>query len=323
VEKEFFPPIPVGNTPLWKPVKLREQTGFASLYLKDDTLNPTGSLKDRASFLVAAFARKYGVRDVVVASTGNAASSMAGIGAAAGLNVRIFIPASAPKAKMVQALQYGADVTLVDGTYDKAFDMSIEYTEKHGGLNRNTAFNPMTIEGKKTAALEVFAQLKKMPDYVFVPTGDGVILSGVYKGFKDIINAGLADKMPVIYAAQAEGSSALCRALKNGDFGKPVASSTVADSIAVEVPRGGYYALKALKEYGGRCVTVSDNEIIKAQSELAAVSGLFAEPSSSAAYAGFLKVKGDLPADSTVVLLITGSGLKDIDTAMKGVKIEK
>lgn len=323
VEKEFFPPIPVGNTPLWKPVILREKTGFESLYLKDDTLNPTGSLKDRASFLVAAFARKYGVRDVVVASTGNAASSMAGIGAAAGLNVRIFIPASAPKAKMVQALQYGADVTLVDGTYDKAFDMSIEYTEKHGGLNRNTAFNPMTIEGKKTAALEVFAQLKKMPDYVFVPTGDGVILSGVYKGFKDIINAGLADKMPVIYAAQAKGSSALCRALKNGDFGKPVVSSTVADSIAVEVPRGGYYGLKALKEYGGRCVTVSDNEIIKAQSELAANSGLFAEPSSSAAYAGFLKVKSDLPTDSTVVLLITGSGLKDIDTAMKGVKIEK
>ena len=321
VEKKYFPSIPVGNTPLWEPLNLRKKTGFANLYLKDDTLNPTGSLKDRASFLVAAFARKYGIKDVVVASTGNAASSMAGIGAAAGLNVRIFIPASAPKAKMVQALQYGADVTLVNGTYDRAFDMSVEYTETHGGLNRNTAFNPMTIEGKKTSALEIYAQLNGMPDYVFVPTGDGVILSGVYKGFKDIIAAGFACKMPVIYAAQAEGSSAVCRALSAGDFTKPVASQTVADSIAVDVPRGGYYALKALREFGGKCVAVSDNEIVEAQHELASVSGLFAEPSSSAAYAGFLKVKNIIPSDSIVVLLITGSGLKDIDTAMMGVKM--
>ena len=160
-----------------------------------------------------------------------------------------------------------------------------------------------------------------MPDYVFVPTGDGVILSGVYKGFKDIIAAGFTGKMPVIYAAQAEGSSAVCRALSAGNFTKPVPSQTVADSIAVDVPRGGYYALKALKEYGGKCVAVSDNEIVEAQHELASVSGLFAEPSSSAAYAGFLKVKNIIPSDSIVVLLITGSGLKDIDTAMMGVKM--
>lgn len=321
VEREYFPSIPVGNTPIWRPMRLRKKTGFENLYLKDDTLNPTGSLKDRASFLVSAFARKFHIQDVVVASTGNAASSMAGIGAAAGLNIRIFIPSSAPKAKMVQALQYGADVTLVDGTYDTAFDMSIEFTDRHGGLNRNTAFNPMTIEGKKTAALEIFAQLNRMPDYVFVPAGDGVILSGVYKGFKDIIGSGPAEEMPVIYAVQAEGSQAICRALRDGDFGEPERSSTIADSIAVEVPRGGYYALSSLKKYSGRCVTVSDDEILKAQHELASESGLFAEPSSSAAFAGFKKVKAGLSEESVVVLLITGSGLKDIDAAMKGIDI--
>ena len=197
VEKEFFPPIPVGNTPLWTPLNLWEKTGFAGLYLKDDSLNPTGSLKDRASFLVAAFAVREKIKDVVVASTGNAASSMAGVGAAAALNIKIFIPASAPQAKRIQALQYGADVVLVDGNYDKAYELSMDYTREHGVLSRNTAFNPLTIEGKKTAALEIFQQLEGVPDFIFIPAGDGVILGGVYKGFKDLLNAGLINNMPI------------------------------------------------------------------------------------------------------------------------------
>jgi len=321
VEKEYFPSIPVGNTPLWQPELLRRKTDFEKLFLKDDTLNPTGSFKDRASYLVAAFARKHGIGEVTVASTGNAASSMAGVGAASGLKVRIFIPATAPKAKMVQALQYGAEVNLVDGSYDIAFDMSIDYTKKHGGLNRNTAYNPMTIEGKKTVSLELYAQLGDVPEYMFVPTGDGVILSGVFKGFKDLLSLGIIDKMPTVYSVQAEGSSAICRALSTGSFGKPLPSKTIADSIAVDVPRGGYYALRSLKEFGGRCITVSDDEILAAQHELASNAGLFAEPASSAAYAGFLKASRSLPRDSKVVLLITGSGLKDIEAAMKGVKL--
>ena len=323
VEKKHFPPIPVGNTPLWTPLNLRKKTGFDGLYLKDDSLNPTGSLKDRASFLVAAFAVREKIKDVVVASTGNAGSSMAGIGAAAALNIKIFIPASAPQAKRVQALQYGADVVLVDGNYDKAYELSMEYTREHGVLSRNTAHNPLTIEGKKTVALEIFQQMEGVPDFMFIPTGDGVILGGVYKGFKDLMNAGFSDKMPIIYAVQAEGSSAISIAFKEGNFNKSYQSKTIADSIAVDIPRNGYYALKHLKAYSGRCVVVKDTEIIKAQRELASTAGLFAEPAASATFAGFIKVKDDIPSGSRVVLLITGSGLKDINTAMQGVISQK
>ena len=322
VEKKYFPPIPVGNTPLWEPENLRKETGFESLYIKDDSQNPTASLKDRASYLVAAFALREKIKDITVASTGNAASSMAGVGAAAGLNIRIFIPASAPEAKRVQALQYGACVTEVDGNYDMAYELSLKYTKQHGSLSRNTAYNPLTIEGKKTAALEIFRQLGRTdgptPDYVFVPTGDGVILGGVYKGFEDLLQMGFIERVPTLYAVQAAGSNAISYAFQEGSFRPDYSSKTVADSIAVDIPRNGYHALKYLKKYEGRCVEVTDGEILSAQRRLASTCGLFAEPAASSALAGFLKTKDEIPPDSRVVLLITGSGLKDIGAAMRG-----
>jgi len=329
VERSWFPPIPVGNTPLWAPERLRTADGFSGLWLKDDTANPTGSLKDRASYLVAAFARKHGIEQVVLASTGNAGSSMSGVGAAAGLKVKLFLPASAPQAKMVQALQYGADLVRVEGTYDLAFDRSLEWTRTKGGLSRNTAYNPLTVEGKKTAALEIFRQLGEVPDYVFIPTGDGVILSGLCKGFEDLVTFGHADRVPRPVAVQAEGSCALCRALETGRFGAPTISSTLADSISVDVPRGGYLALAKLQKHRGLGVTVSDREILAAQRRLSALSGLFAEPASAAAYAGFLKIKGRLleewkaagkSGSPRAVILLTGTGLKDIPAALKGVE---
>jgi threonine synthase len=318
VEREYFPHIPVGNTPLWTPFNLRKETGFFNLYIKDDSLNPTGSLKDRASFLVAAFAIREQIRNIAVASTGNAASSMAGVGAAAGLRIKIFIPASAPKAKRVQALQYGAEVVEVDGNYDRAYDLSIEYAKTHKVLSRNTAYNPLTIEGKKTVALEIVKQLGGAPDKVFIPVGDGVIIGGAYKGFQDLLQLGIIDRMPTIYVVQASGSNAISRAFREGKFNKAYTSHTVADSIAVDVPRNGYFALKYLKRYSGRCVEVSDNEILSAQKKLASTTGLFSEPAAAASVAGFLKVKDDIPQNSNVVLLVTGSGLKDIDSALKG-----
>jgi len=323
VEKRYFPPIPVGNTPLWTPVNLRRLTRFQNLFIKDDSLNPTGSLKDRASFLVAAFAVREGISDVVVASTGNAASSMAGIGAAASLGIRIFIPASAPRAKRVQSLQYGARVVLVDGNYDMAYEQSMAYTREHGGLSRNTAYNPLTIEGKKTAALEIYKQLGKVPDYVFIPTGDGVILGGMYKGFLDLLQAGLTEKMPVLYAVQAEGSCAISRACREGGFDPSYQSHTVADSIAVDIPRNGYHALKYIRMYNGRCAVVTDDSILDAQKMLASTTGLFAEPAASAALAGFLQAKTDIPTNAVVVLLITGNGLKDVQAAMRAVMDEQ
>jgi threonine synthase len=152
-----------------------------------------------------------------------------------------------------------------------------------------------------------------------VPTGDGVIIGGVYKGFKDLLNLGLIDEMPIMYAVQAAGSCAICRALEGEGFSESYQSHTVADSIAVDVPRNGYYALKYLRACGGRGVLVEDGEILEAQQNLASSTGLFAEPAASAALAGFIKEKDNIPSSAKVVLLVTGNGLKDIDAAMQGV----
>lgn len=362
VEERFFPPIPVGQTPLWAPERLRAELGAPNLWLKDDTCNPSGSYKDRASWLVAAFARKFGIQEIVLASTGNAASSMACIGAAAGIKIKVYVPKSAPIAKRVQILQYGAELVEVDGTYDLAFDQSLAYSKSTGMLSRNTAYNPLTIEGKKTASFEIARDLGAArisavahampcgttkgdpphsepdavnghltpdghfialesespaylaPDHVFVPTGDGVIISGVIRGFEDLLRLGWIERMPTVWAAQAEGSSAIARALETGKF-EPRPSSTIADSISVDVPRNGYFALEKLKKYDGRAVTVSDDEILSAQRYLSRTSGLFAEPSSACAFAGYLKARPQLDPKARVVVMLTGSGLKDIRSA--------
>ncbi len=331
VEEEWFPSIPVGNTPLWSPLRLRDELGAPNLWIKDDTCNPSGSSKDRASFLVAAFARKHGLREVVLASTGNAASSMAAVGAAAGLRVKVFLPAKAPLAKRIQVLQYGAELITVDGTYDQAYELSLEYSNRTGSLSRNTAYNPLTIEGKKTVAFEIAEDLIKAgagaPDHVFVPVGDGVILAGVYRGFENLLRLGRIRHMPTIWACQAEGSSGIARAFaapQSGKdaFGDPIPSNTIADSISVDVPRNGLHALAKLRKYGGKAVVVSDAEILSAQKTLSSGSGLFAEPSSSAAFAGWLKARESVPAAQTCILLITGSGLKDIKAAALGLGLE-
>lgn len=318
VEEEFFPPIPVGNTPMWEPRNIREKTGFSKLYIKDDGLNPTFSFKDRASYLVSAFARKFGVNEIILASTGNAGSSMAGVGAAAGQDITIFLPENAPEAKIAQSLQYGATVHKVKGNYDLAYDFSLEYTKIKGGLNRNTAYNPLTIEGKKTVSLEIFQQLPDMADYVFVSTGDGCIVAGVIKGFKDLFQLGLIPKVPVVYSVQAETSDALYRANQTGKFVN-IPTSTVADSICVDVPRNGYHALKLLNDFGGKIIRVSDAAIIEAQHYLASNSGIFSEPAGATAFAGFMAVKGDLDKDANIVVISTGNGLKDVASALKGV----
>ncbi len=320
IEPEYFPPVPVGNTPLWKPENLRRATGFKRLYIKDDGLNPTSSFKDRASYLVSAAAKKFKIEDITLASTGNAGSSMAGIGAAAGQHVTLFLPKAAPAAKLVQALQYGARVFRVDGNYDKAYDLSLAFSEKKGGMNRNTAYNPLTIEGKKTVSLELFSQLDQAPDLVFVAVGDGCILSGVYKGFRDLVQLGFISAVPTIIGVQAETSDALTRAFNTGIF-ENIPTSTVADSICVDVPRNGVHALSMLKKFAGRMMTVSDQEILLAQSCLASTTGLFAEPAAAAAFAGFQKAAPGLDPDAVVVILTTGNGLKDSGSAARGVQM--
>ncbi len=320
VERTYFPPVPVGGTPLWEPRNLREQTGLPRLFLKDDGANPTSSFKDRASFMVSAFAKKCGIQNIALASTGNAGSSMAGIGAAAGQIITLFLPETAPLAKLVQALQYGATVYRVRGNYDLAYGISLEFSRLKGGMNRNTAYNPMTIEGKKTVSLELYQQLGRAPDVVFVSVGDGCILAGVYKGFRDLLQMGLISAMPHIVGVQAEGSNALCRAMATGTFDAAPAS-TLADSICVDVPRNGYHALALLQQFQGELATVSDEEIVRAQARLSASSGLFTEPAGAAAFAGFLKVFPRLERDATIVVLATGNGLKDCVTAQRGIEM--
>ncbi len=320
VEPVYFPPIPVGNTPLWEPENIRRTTGFKRVFIKDDGSNPTASFKDRASFLVSAAAKKFNIQDITLASTGNAGSSMAGVGAAAGQRITLFLPETAPQAKLVQALQYGAKVYRVNGNYDMAYDMSLKFSKLKGGMNRNTAYNPLTIEGKKTVSLELFKQLGQAPDVLFVSVGDGCILSGVYKGFRDLKKLGLIASIPRIIGVQAETSDALFRAFSTGKFeNKP--TSTVADSICVDVPCNGVHALTQLKRFDGEMMTVSDTEIIQAQASLSRSVGLFTEPAGAASYAGFQKVVPDLDPDAVIVILTTGNGLKDSASAALGIHV--
>ena len=321
LEKKNFPNLPVGNSPIWTADLLGRETGFDNLYIKNDGTNPTASFKDRASWPVAAFAKTWGINEIVLASTGNAASSMAGIGACAGLKVTIFLPENVPMGKLVQSLQYGARVILVDGNYDAAYELSMQYSKEKGGLNRNTAYNPITIEGKKTVSIEIVRDLKKAPDHVFVPVGDGVILSGVYKGFRDLLSLGLIDKVPTIHAIQSSTSDAIHRAWNNGGKFDFKHSSTIADSICVDVPRCGHLAVKNLYSHNGKCITVSDDEILVAQKTLSEKAGLFTEPAGAASYAGFLKAKDQIEKDSTIVILATGMGLKDLSAAQNKIKI--
>ena len=328
------PPLRVGATPLYPVPRLGATVGLNQLYIKDEGLNPSASFKDRASALILARARETGVDVVCGASTGNAGSSMACMAAAAELPCVVFVPEKAPAAKIAQLLIYGAKVIAVRGTYDDAFDLCAKVCEEKGWFNRNTGFNPFTREGKKTSSFEICEQLDwKAPDRVIVPTGDGNIISGIWKGMKDLYAVGVIDHLPRIDCAQAEGSAAITNAVHRlREYGKtpigvdwqsvaiePVSADTVADSISVDDPRDGMAALRAVVESGGHAVTASDEEILAAIKEVARCSGVFAEPSCACAWACLRKLaeEGRVDKDERIVCLMTGSGLKDIQNARK------
>ena len=322
---EFLPRFPVGGTPLLEVHNLRRALGMKRLWVKDDTRNPSGSTKDRASFLVVAKAREYGCETVAAASTGNAATALAAVAAASEIQAVVFVPASTPETKLIQMLSYGALVLPVEGTYDDAFELCLAACREFGWYNRNTALNPFTIEGKKTAALEIAADLApECPEVVMVPTGDGVILSGLAKGFADLQHAGLIAKVPRLIAVQPEGAAAIVNALKEGkDTITPVANAaSVADSLTVQAPRNALQCLRVVRATGGGGVKVTDEAILEAIAALARHTGVFAEPAGAASLAG-LRValaEGLVDRDERVVLLVTGSGLKDIPAASRAVR---
>ncbi len=309
-----MPPLKVGDTPLYLIKKIDDNLLPFALYLKDDSQNPTYSFKDRASALVSAYAKENSINTIVAASTGNAGSSLAGICASQHQKAIIMVPEKAPLAKLTQIIMYGASIVPVRGTYDEAFDLSIKATEEFGWYNRNTAFNPFTIEGKKTVSYEIAEQLKfSVPDRIFVPVGDGVIISGVYKGFEDLHMLDLIDRMPVIVAVQAEKSDNLVRNIGKDKFEiRP--STTIADSISVDIPRNFYMAQKYIRQYGGETITVTDDEITRASASLSKNTGLFAEPAAATAFAGMMEYnrQGRIEKGSSNIVLLTGSGLKDL-----------
>ncbi|MBI3892007.1 MAG: threonine synthase [Candidatus Wallbacteria bacterium] len=316
------PRLSVGGTPLYHPERLCRELEFPGLHIKDDGRNPTGSLKDRASVVGLARAIAAGARTVTAASTGNAACSLAGLSAAAGIPCFIFVPKRAPRPKVAQLLVFGAQVFQVEGTYEQCFDLSVEASRRFGWYNRNCAYNPYLVEGKKTVGLEIAEQLGwQAPDRVYVSVGDGCIISGVYKAFHDLKAVGWLDKLPRLIAVQAEGAAPVVKAFRDQRPIEPIEPNTLADSIACGIPRNGLKALRALRESGGDAVTVTDQQILAAMRRLAGSAGVFGEPAGVTAFAGFLKqlAAGQVPRGERAVVLVTGNGLKDIDSAFKAV----
>jgi threonine synthase len=346
----YLPLLPVGeppgsSTPLhaagWTPVfampRLAEKLQLKHLWLKDESRNPTASFKDRASAVVVTRAHELKSEIVVTASTGNAGAALAGMSAAVGQKAIIFAPKSAPQAKVAQLLVFGAKVILVDGTYDDAFDLTVRAADEFGWYCRNTGYNPFTAEGKKTAAFEIWewwleahrdwhkkdSPLENHPPLtIIVSVGDGNIISGIHKGFKDLMALGWIPNMPRIIGVQAEGSAAISNAFHaNSETITPVSATTIADSISVDLPRDGVRAVRAAMQTDGTYVTVTDDEIIQSIAELGRM-GVFAEPAGATAYAGLVKAigSGAVGSDNPILVLNTGSGLKDVRAAMQAVQ---
>jgi threonine synthase len=319
-----------GWTPIYRLNRLAAELGMENLWLKDESRNPTASFKDRASAVVVARAREIQAEVVVTASTGNAGAALAGMAAAVGQKAIIFAPKSAPPAKVAQLVVYGARVILVDGSYDDAFDLTVKASEKFGWYCRNTGYNPFTAEGKKTAALEMWewwqTESKKLASpptlTVFVSVGDGNIISGIHKGFKDLHALGWLEQVPRIIGVQAEGSAAIANAFLAGtEEIIPISAKTIADSISVDLPRDGVRAVRATRETGGTYLLVSDTEILEAIAALGP-QGIFAEPAGATAYAGLVKAvrQGVVKPEDPILVLNTGSGLKDVKAAMQAVE---
>ena len=313
-------PLKVGWTPLYEPERIEKNLGVSSLWIKDDGRNPTASLKDRASAIAVVKAQELGETILTCASTGNAASSLAGACASLGLKSYIFVPRTAPRAKIAQLLVFGSNVLAINGTYDQAFDLSIKATEEFGWYNRNTAFNPYMVEGKKTVALEIIEQMNfEVPDYIFVPVGDGCIISGVAKGYKDMFSLGFIDKTPKLVTVQAEGCNPIVQAVNGDGTVNFVEPHTIADSIAVGIPRNRTMAIRDVRESKGFGISVSDEEILDAIRYLGSVQGIFAEPAGATGFAGFLKSlkQGVISKNDKIVVLVTGNGLKDVESAIR------
>ncbi|HKQ06760.1 MAG TPA: threonine synthase [Blastocatellia bacterium] len=316
------PPLAVGWTPLYDCPPLAAELSIKQLFIKDDGRNPTASFKDRPSALAVVKAVEAQASIITTASSGNAGSALAGMCASTGMRSVIFVPASAPAAKVAQLVIYGARVVLVEGTYDQAYDLCLAAAARFNWYQRSTGFNPYTREGKKTAALEICEQLDwQVPDKILVSVGDGNIISGLWKGFNDFHRLGFIDRLPQLIGVQAAAAPAIVDAANSDGVVRNGAAHTIADSINVGQPRDGRAAVRAIRESGGCGVKVTDDEMLAAMARLARATGVFAEPAATASFAGLVKLcdAGTVAADERVLLVITGNGLKDIESARRAV----
>ena len=314
---------PVGGSPILESPRLAAWAGIAAFRLKDDTRNPTLSFKDRASSVGVLHALQQGATRIACASTGNAASSLAGYAAMAQLPATIFIPQNAPEPKVAQMQLYGADVRRVHGTYDEAYELCNQECEAHGWYNRNCAINPYLVEGKKTCGLEIAEQTaSNPPDWVAVSVGDGCSVAGIAKGLSEMHELGFLSKLPRILAVQAAGVDPLARAFETGALPKDTSGKTIADSIDVPTPRNWHKAVQRVRQLDGIFVRVSDAEIFAAMKACGTLAGVLAEPAAAASVAGVRRAVADgkIAATDHVVAVITGNGLKDIRSAMQAVE---
>jgi threonine synthase len=314
-------PWPVGWTPLIDAPRLAHHLGIRGIILKDEGRNPTASFKDRASSVGVAHALQVGAQTIACASTGNAASSLAGHAALAGLPAFIFVPHTAPEPKVAQLLVFGATVFAVNSTYDAAYDLCTKACQAFGWYNRNCAINPVLVEGKKTGGLEVAEQCRDLgivPDWVAVSVGDGCTIAGIWKGLQQMHALGVIDRLPRLLGVQAAGVMPLAYATQHDALPPPSAGKTIADSIDVQVPRNWRKAVRALRDSHGILVGVSDDEILDAM-RLAGRHGVFAEPAAAAALAGVVSAISSktIGAGDRVLVMITGSGLKDTRSAIR------
>ncbi len=318
-----LPALAVGWTPLTPAPALARHLGLKHLFLKDDGRNPTGSLKDRASAVGVVKAREERQRIIACASTGNAASSLAGMAASLGLKSVIFVPQRAPEPKVTQLLIFGATVVRVRGSYEQAFQLCQESCERYGWYNRNCAINPYLVEGKKTAGLEICEQLDwRPPDWVAVSVGDCCTIAGIWKGLREMKTLGLVNRAPRLLGVQAAGAAPVTAAFRTGKALRPVEPKTLADSIAVGVPRNWKKAVLAVAASRGAMLNVRDAEILDAMRLTGRLAGIFAEPAASTAVAGVRRAvaQGLIRPRDRVVAMITGNGLKDIRGAQSAVR---
>ncbi len=312
--------LEVGWTPLYHSENLSKLYQTKNLYIKDDGLNPTQSLKDRASVIACVKALELGKKTISCSSTGNAASSLAGNAAKLGLETVIFVPQRAPLGKLLQLKIYGANLIKVKGDYKATFELSKAAIDHYGWYNRNAAINPHLVEGKKTVALEIAEQLHFEPtDWVIVSVGDGCTIGGVYKGFFDLHEVGLIQHIPKIMGIQSEGCSPFVDAFLEDKDLEETEENTIADSIAVGIPRNPIKGMDAVKKSAGLYLKVSDEEILSAMKVLAQEEGIFAEPAAAASVAGFIKARAEdkISSEESVTIIVTGNGLKDQASAMK------